>query len=381
MKKALSLFMTLLLVFSFVSLTACAKEGGQTREPEADATEAAAPETQTDKPDTAEQIAPGSSADAEETENAPGAAAEKTEYTADWTGKTIGISVGILADTMVKQIAEGIKSRSEDLGASASITDANLNLATQQEQVENFVVMKVDAIYCLSLDSSSLKDTVARALDAGIVFVLGGVAPTFPCSAAHNCDNVGIGRELGLMILDWLDQAYADSPDGSVHTGVMLSTDIEQLKLRGEKMVEVISADPRVNITYTKEGIQIISDGFDAAQEGMTADPAIRLWACYNDNVAVGANNYIMSLVNINLDEYAIFGAATSEVSRQCVDQVATFESVLRGLISYGTEDMGEGAFDCLYKAVEGIYEFGHVEWDRFNVYGTTGYEITEQTA
>ncbi len=349
MKKALSFLLIATLLLSMLSLVGCGKKENE---------EIKDAQTEIVQQDTAPEVV------------------EPEAETVDWENFTLGISTGSLSDSMMLAICSGVAEYFEELGATTSTVECNFVPNVQLEQLENFVVMGVDAIYCLSLNSAILEDVTTDALSKDIKVIFGGAAPAFLCTASHNTDNKAVGEALGKMAIAWLDEVYPDAADGSVHAAAFVSLDIEDLRVRGEAMIETLEADPRVQFTYTKEGIMVINEGFDAAEEAMTADKDIRIFAAFNDNTALGASNYLMSANISDLDKYAVFGAAISEITQDAVDSTAEGEGVLRGLIGYGTINPADGAIDCIYKAVTGEYEQGYCAWDKIYSYNSFGFGL-----
>lgn len=298
----------------------------------------------------------------------------------DWKTFQVGITCGDMSDALVNAICSGVKSRFEELGASASIAEYGNDPNNDIANIENFITMDVDIILDFCLDPAPLSDVTTKALQAGVKMVFAGAVPSYEFTSAVNTDHVTIGRQTSLMAIDWIDQRYPDAAEGSIHAAALNCTFIEALLNRSNEMMSVIESDPRVDLVFKKDGIQMLDEGFTAAEEALTMDPGIRLFVCANDGLALGASNYIVTLSDEDLTEFATFGSGLSEASISMAERsAANVDSVLRGLIGYGTADPAQGVFDCMYKTAIGEYtESSYVQWDEIYFIGSTGYAVTE---
>ncbi len=85
------------------------------------------------------------------------------------------IEIGMSFDSFVierwQRDRDVFVSTAKELGATVNVQNANGDVDKQKEQIEYFVKKGVDVIVIICIDSDSLKETVAKAKDAGIKII------------------------------------------------------------------------------------------------------------------------------------------------------------------------------------------------------------------
>lgn len=111
--------------------------------------------------------------------------------------KSVGLTVGDLGNPFFVQIAKGAESRARELGGAGvkfSAVSANYDLNLQTNQLEDFIISKVDLIVLNAADTKGIAPAVRKARAAGIVVVAVDVAADGGVSATVMSDNVQAGR-------------------------------------------------------------------------------------------------------------------------------------------------------------------------------------------
>lgn len=93
--------------------------------------------------------------------------------------KSIGITVGDLANPFFVQIAKGAELKAKELGGegvNVTSVSSGYDLGQQVAQIDNFIAAKTDMIILNAADSKGIGPAVKRARDAGIVVVAVDVA-------------------------------------------------------------------------------------------------------------------------------------------------------------------------------------------------------------
>ena len=145
--------------------------------------------------------------------------------------------------------------------------------------------------------------------------------------------------------------------------------------------METIDTDPRVNIVFYKDDCNSIDLAYTAAQEAYTVDQDIKLIMCFSAAQAVGANNYVISMPGINIEEYGIFCTVDDNATKELVAMSSQkySNSAVRGILVTGTEgsNIWDGEFRILKALlIEGVEEFPYVSLDPFYCYNSVGYEF-----
>lgn len=88
------------------------------------------------------------------------------------------------------EVANGMKARGAELGWEVSINDPKNDIAAQVAALETAIAQKVDVIFLSALDKNAVKDTVMKAVEAGIIVI---TEATMMDAGPHA--NVGPGEE------------------------------------------------------------------------------------------------------------------------------------------------------------------------------------------
>ena len=83
-------------------------------------------------------------------------------------GKTIGVSIQDSEAQFYQQMQAGMQAEAQKFGYSISFVDANRDNARQQQQVEDFISRKVDAIVLTPYDSKAIGSAIVEANKANI---------------------------------------------------------------------------------------------------------------------------------------------------------------------------------------------------------------------
>lgn len=111
--------------------------------------------------------------------------------------RSVGLTVGDLGNPFFVQIARGAEARAKELGGPGvkfSAVSANYDLNLQTNQIDDFLVAKVDLIILGAADTKGIAPAVRRARRAGIPVVAVDVAAEGGVSATVMSDNVQAGR-------------------------------------------------------------------------------------------------------------------------------------------------------------------------------------------
>lgn len=290
----------------------------------------------------------------------------------------IGLTFNMLTDEFCKGIADGVTARYDEVGVKVIQADANNNVNTMIEQMENFSTMKVVQIIAMPINSDGIEDICTRLMSDGMQIVFIGLVPEkYEISGAVNTDHAAVGATVGRLAIAWLDQVYPNADDGSVHTACLMAVDIAEVKIGSEAMRDTIAADPRVTITFTSDGIITIDEAADSARNAFMVDENIKLFMCYTSDMAVGVNNVITGLPDTDISEYAIFCSNMSETAIQLIEQSKTNDdSALRGLVGYGGGAPSDALFECSYDVFTGAAELPNYCWDTIFSINSIGFEV-----
>lgn len=288
----------------------------------------------------------------------------------------IGITAPLLSDEYLIVMIGSLQEQLEAQGFSTMAMSAENNISTQIEQVENFITMGAVCIIEAAIDIDSLSACNETAREAGIIVTCLGAQPL-----NHEIDG-GIAtdwEQLGIaaaeQIIAYLDYTYPDDPNVSIKTAFSQNSSLSRPKICSENMRSTLETDPRINIIFEKDLVMEIDTGFTFAEEALTYDPEITLFAMYIDASAVGANNYLASLPDVDFSNYAIFCTNGGDTWRELLAMSATNESAIRGSICYGGADPAAGLFETAYKMLMGEESSPYWIYEQFWAENCFGWE------
>lgn len=292
----------------------------------------------------------------------------------------VGFSVLSLTDPFIKMISDGVKDLYAKDGVEVLIASCEMSPDKQVEQLENFAAMGCKHILCFSMNSSGLESVITKLREKGItVLLIGANPPNYDVDGIINVRQEVVGGNVGKMAIKWLDQKYPDAAPGSIHTAVFTTTTIEDLKNRSEAIKKTISADPRVKIVFEKENVSEITEATAGMQEAFALDRDIKLVLAWNDALGIGCNSIAMSEKDVDKEGFAIFTSAVSDASVKLIEASKNNESVFRGTIKYGAEDVPGWIYGVSSKILKKEVELPYFVYDPIMSINSVGYEAYQE--
>ncbi len=274
-------FRSILLVALFallvVSLLGCAAPAAE--EPAAE--EPAAAEEEMAEEPAAEEPA------AEEEEMAEEPAAE--EEMADEPIK-VGLSFSDFATERWKNEEVLMRGLLEDLGYEVLSQEANHDVKTQNDQIDNMVAQGVKALIVVAEDGDAIVTSVDKAADAGVlVLAYDRLIKTTKIAAYLSFNNVEVGRQQGLGVMDALDAENWD------------------VEANGPARVVKLGGSPTDNnaILFRQGQDEIVEPFVESGQIEIVADQWVDNWDAANalklmENILTAQGNDIDAVVASN---------------------------------------------------------------------------------
>lgn len=213
----------------------------------------------------------------------PCAVAMMSAGAADKPLRSVGVTVGDLANPFFVAIGKGAETEAKKINPNVKVTlvSSKYDLNTQVGQIENFIANKVDLIVLGAADSKGVGPAVKKAQAAGIVVVAVDVAAE-GADATVMSDNTMAGAESCRFIADKLDGK------GNV------------VIINGPPVSSIMDRVSGCKATFAKyPGIRILSDNQDAkgSRDGglsvmsnlLPSFPKIDAVFGINDPTAIGA--------------------------------------------------------------------------------------------
>ena len=343
LKKVIAIAMASAMVFG---LAACGNSAAPAAT-EAPAEEAPAEET------------PAEEAPAEEEAAAEEAAAEDAEAAAETAGAggNIGVCIYKFDDAFMTTYRNALQEILEGKGYTVTFMDGKNDQAEQNNQINNFIAQKVDALIINPVMTSAADQIIATVKDAGVPTVLINREPTADQMSAYDklvyvgCDARQSGTMQGELILDTANKGDING-DGKV-SYIMIQGDPENVdaQYRTEFSVKALTdAGMEVEELDLQRGDWDRNKGQEIAQNDLAKfGEDIEVIFCNNDDMAIGALQAIQAagrkvnediyLVGVDaldaaLNEVAagnITGTVLNDAQGQAEGAVAAMEELLGG--------------------------------------------------
>lgn len=318
LKKVLAVAVASVMVFS---MTACGNDSAApaSTEEAAPAEEEAAPAEEEAAPAEEEEAAPAEEAAEDSADAAEAAAGE---------GGNIGVCIYKFDDAFMTTYRNALQEILEGKGYTVTFMDGKNDQAEQNNQINNFIAQKVDALIINPVMTSAADQIIATVKDAGVPTVLINREPTAEQMSAYDklvyvgCDARQSGTMQGELILDTPNKGDING-DGKV-SYIMIQGDPENVdaQYRTEFSVKALTdAGVEVEELDLQRGDWDRNKGQEIAQNDLAKfGEEIEVVFCNNDDMAIGALQAIQAAGRkVNEDIYLVgvdaLDAALNEVA------------------------------------------------------------------
>jgi ribose transport system substrate-binding protein len=204
---------------------------------------------------------------------------------------TIGVSLLTLTNPFFKTIADTITEEAEKHGYRVIVVSGDFDVARQQHQIQDFLVLGVSAIVLCPCDSRAIGPAIREANRAGVPVFTADIACLAPgtnveCHVAT--DNLTGGKQAGRAMIEALGE----------EGGKVVILDFKQAEsclLRVQGFKESIDAynegrtTGRITIVAELPGDGQKDKGYKAAEDALQAHPDLAGIFAINDPSALGA--------------------------------------------------------------------------------------------
>lgn len=224
-------------------------------------------------------------APAEEEEGAPAEEAADDKI-------VVGVNLYYKRDEYYADLDSTFKSYGAELGYEIVITDADGDVPTQINQVEDFVTQGVDVILIAVADPEALIPPIEEAVNSGIPVICydGGINGTG--IAATKC--IFDYPENGKLMAEWVMEYVDENLGGAAKIAIL---DFPASAAVGvptvNSFIETVSAHEGIEIVAQQDGKASRVDSMAATENILTANPDLDLLFAFNMDMGIGAVNAI----------------------------------------------------------------------------------------
>lgn len=247
------------------------------------------------------------------------------------SGYRIGFAVQTLSNQVWAQQAEELKTVAQRDGNQVTVVDCNGNALRQIDQLENFIIRKVDAIIVNPVAGAAVESVCREARESGIL-VLSYDEEMENSDINWLIDNYDLGIKIGQEAAQWVNQTFGDAPCEAVILGYPQTPILYQ---REQGIKESLSnLSPNADIVANQSALDT-TEGLNAMETILQAHPGVKVVCCIGGGGATGSNEALKGFYGT--DNYP--------------EDVAVFST---DLTDETIESMQNGEFDKVCVAITG---------------------------
>ncbi|MFH2048803.1 MAG: substrate-binding domain-containing protein [bacterium] len=200
------------------------------------------------------------------------------------SGITIGVSLLTRTHPFYQDLEAGLQEAADAAGFKLIITAGEFDVAKQKDQINDFIVQKVNAIIISPCDSRSIGTAVSSANSAGI--------PVFTADIACLAENVQIISHIASDNIEGgrlAAKAIAQAINGSGKIAIIDHPEVESVIQRVKGFEEEIATMKGISIVAKLSGHGVKDQAFRTAEDILQAHPDIKAIFGINDDSALGA--------------------------------------------------------------------------------------------
>lgn len=257
--------------------------------------------------------------------------------------KSIGVTVGDLANPFFVQIAKGAELKAKELaGDKVNVTSVSsgYDLGQQVAQIDNFIAAKTDMIILNAADSKGIGPAVERAKKAGIVVVAVDVAAD-GANATVTSNNYQAG-EIAC-------QTITDKLNGKGNVVIINGPPVSAVQDRVQGCMDVLAKHKEIKLlSHNQNAKGSREGGLEVMTSLLIAHPKIDAVFAINDPTAIGAD---LAAKQAQRKEFFIMGVDGSPDGEDALKQS---NSLFNGTPAQDPQVMAAKAVEIGYDILQG---------------------------
>lgn len=265
----------------------------------------------------------------------------------------VGYCMPDTSEAFLAELSNSVKEKFANDNIEVQIANAAGDSATQISQIENFASMKANLIIVMAVDPTSVKDVIERAQSSGSKVLVAG-SDTGAYDAIMYIDQYADGQMIAEMGKEWIESTYPDAEEGSIDIAIFESRDTPEAASRCDGIATITEICPSVNVAKVVGGVKNNDTAQAAAENLFQTNPEVKMILTYNSGGGIGVNSFIMRPGSPIEDKskFAVFCSDLDPESLQAVIDSKNNESVLRGIIKFGSDDLARDTYQLASKMI-----------------------------
>lgn len=201
------------------------------------------------------------------------------------SNKRIGVSIIAAAVEFCSELGQGAREAAEKDGVHVHYHDADFDISSQFNALENFIALGVDAIIVQGVDPLAIVPVIEEAYDRGIPVISTDMRlQTEKVSTFVGSDNFTIGERLGEVAKNYVEEEIADAAKVAI---VMWPASVAQIE-RMEGFRSVIDPMPNANVVMVSGIADTREAAMRATEDIITSVPDIDIIVGLGEPSTVG---------------------------------------------------------------------------------------------
>jgi len=271
----------------------------------------------------------------------------------------VGFGPGDFFDMLANTYIETMKAA----GWNAEYTSGNFDPPTQIAAAENYIAMGVDVLVIWSVAPEAMAGVIDQAMAKGIK-VIAFVAETEKYDATMLSKDDILAGYCAKLAAKWVDEAYANAPDGSLDVAVFTCRAAETGVVQGDVLLKMADYSKKIGKVHEIEcEDEQASTGLTKMENLYTTNPEIKLFLSAHNGLAQGISNFYTG-INSPVTDYSDMGIFCINGDTAVYDMIkASVEGTnpLRGTVmTGGVQDTANELKDVILGLMDGTYQTGY---------------------
>jgi len=263
--------------------------------------------------------------------------------------KVIGVSMMDMKQQYFVSMVEGIKDVAAKNGIELSIQSQDNDSGRQNNQIENFIQMKVDGMILCTVDGEAADQLVKQAKDAKVPTIAQGIKIK-NAAVWQNWIEFDYGYSVGKMAGEWINERYPN--EAVVECGVIGYDLTPQLKARTEGISKGLTDTAKNSKVVSVQASDSMQKAMEVCENWLKEFPNMRVFACMDDdNGGIGCNETLNSA--LGPDKYNDYGVFAADGVPQAIKAIKE-KGYYKGTVYINPFKQGQVAVECLLKLWKG---------------------------
>ncbi len=238
------------------------------------------------------------------------------------------------------------------------------DVATLQNNLENFVAGGVDGIVFMNYDEAGIEPLLLDLKAKGIALVSYDEESQI-CDYSFCCSNYDLGYAIGKMAAEWANEHV----QGEAINGLLSAEGVQFLKIRSDGVEDGFNQNIK-NGTTIRTPSNPGTSSVDTFNNLLSAHPEVNICTSVADAaVCPVAEAWYGDLVGAGKDisQYGVFSTDATDIALNLINNAKKGKGIYRGTIDLGLKTwIPLGMIQCCHAAVLGVPAEG---WEKVNYY------------